>query len=127
MNWQRIWTGTAIATLLIALFDFLTARLGFANLSLASFASVVLLVEAILQGFFCSYLYAVARRQLGPGPKTAVIIGSMLYLIKYGFTFIWMLAPGGSRMGALLYLAIGWTKLVAATYLAGWQYIERAP
>ncbi len=127
MNWKRIWTGAACATGVIALFDFFTLRFGTSNFSLLGLTSVILLSEAFVQGFFCSAFYAVARPRLGPGPKTAIIVGTALYLIKYGLGLIWMLAPGIPVSAAFLHVIIGWGKFVLATYLAGWQYIEKAP
>lgn len=127
MNWKRIWIGAALATAVIAVFDFVTLRLGTPDFSLLSLGSVALLIEAFVQGFFCSSLYVVARPRLGPGPKTAVIVATTLYLIKYGLGFIWMLTPGIPISAAFLHVVVGWGKFMLGTYLAGWQYIERAP
>jgi len=36
---------------------------------------------------------------------------------------VWLAAPGA----AFFQMILLWLKFVAATYLAGWQYIEKAP
>ena len=94
---------------------------------LTGLKSVMFIVEALIQGFFCSCLYAVARPRLGPGPKTAVVVATSIYLIRFGLNFIWIMARGTTPLGAFINLISGWGTLIVCTYLAGWQYIERAP
>ena len=77
-------------------------------------------VSYCLDGFFCAWLYAVMRPRLGPGPKNALITGTALFFIKQGLTlFI-------SGRG-ILWLVLLWIKLLIGSYIAGWQYIEKAP
>src|SRR5439155_9174678 len=85
-----------------------------------------LLVPGIVMGFLLSWLYVLARPRLGPGPKTAILMGSIGFAFAnphfFGLT-VWI----SSSMGALVQMVLLWLKFVAGTYLAGWQYIEKAP
>jgi len=88
--------------------------------------AVSLIVPSLIMGFLLSWLYALARPRLGPGPKTALIMGSIGFAFANPHFFglsIWMSYPGA----ALLQLVALWLKFAAATSLAGWQYIEPAP
>lgn len=125
MNWKRIWTGAAIAALFIMVFDFfvmhLTSRSGLLHVE----GSVA--IQTVLDGFFCSFLYVVFRPRLGPGPKTAILVGTCIYLLKHGLGLVWILLRTPAPGAIVAVLALAWVKLVSATYLAGWQYIEKAP
>jgi hypothetical protein len=88
--------------------------------------AVSLIVPSLIMGFLLSWLYALARPRLGPGPKTALIMGSI------GFAFAnphffgisnWLAYPSV----VLIQFVMSWLKFAAATYVAGWQYIEKAP
>ena len=134
MNWSRIWTGGAIAGAALWLFDmayliltqrFLVPEPNLMWNELGGIATSIL-VSSIVTGFLLCWLYALARPRLGPGPKTAILMGTI------GFTFanphffsltVWM----SSFAGALTLMITSWLKFAVATYLAGWQYIEKAP
>ena len=85
-----------------------------------------LVLPSLVTGFLLSWLYALARPRLGPGPGTGFLVGTI------GFAFsntqfvslsIWTSYP----MAAFTQLIILWLKFAAAASLAGWQYIEKAP
>jgi hypothetical protein len=126
MNWKRIGTGAALAALLILLLNMTVIQLTAQHIHWPTAISA-LIAQALVDGFFCSCLYAVVRPRLGPGPRTAVLVGSAIYLIKHGFSVFWVLAAAPSKMTVLSVLGMAWIKFMAATYLAGWQYIENAP
>jgi len=134
MNWKHIWIGSAIAAAVLWLFDLgnliLTQRIMVPEPNLMwgelMMISGSLVLPSLLAGFLLSWLYALARPRLGPGPGTALLVGTI------GFAFsntqfvglsIWMSYP----MAALAQLVTFWLKFAAATCLAGWQYIEKAP
>jgi hypothetical protein len=134
MNWIRIWTGAAIAAAVLWFFDIgnliLTQRVLVPepNLMWGEVSSIAasLIVPSLVTGFLLSWLYALTRPRLGPGPLTALVMGSIGFAFAnphfFGLT-IWMASP----TGALIQMALLWLKFAAATYLAGWQYIEKAP
>lgn len=134
MNCKRIWTGAAIAAAVLWLFELgnliLTQRIMVPepNLMWDELVpiAVSLIVPSLIMGFLLSWLYALARPRLGPGPKTALIMGSI------GFAFAnphffgisnWLAYPSV----VLIQFVMSWLKFAAATYVAGWQYIEKAP
>src|SRR4051812_13346925 len=132
MNWKRIGTGTLAAGGLIFLVTILTNALfrhfsGLTPLDFKLSEYLGLGAEALLLGFFCIDLYAIARPRLGPGPKTAAIVGTTIYLIKFGFAFVWVLFGQSARLPAATQVVFPWLTFIAASYVAGWQYIERAP
>src|SRR5690349_2552894 len=101
MNWKRIWSGTYIAALFMYCFDMLSMRLIAPGMVLHW--EIPTLVQILLDGFFCTCLYAAVRPRLGPGPKTAVIVGSTIYLIKHGLSLVWiLLRPPVNGMAAAL-------------------------
>src|SRR5438876_1709491 len=134
MNWNRIWIGAVIAGATLLIFDIgnliLTQRILVPepNLMWRELAAIAgsLIVPSLVMGFLLSWLYVLARPRLGPGPKTAILMGSIGFAFAnphfFGLT-VWMSSP----TGAFVQMALLWLKFVAATYLAGWQYIEKAP
>src|SRR5260370_40771012 len=89
MNWTRIWIGAAIAAIALWVFDIgnlvLTQRVLVSepNLMWGEIGSISgsLLVPSLIMGFLLSWLYVLARPRLGPGPKTALLMGTI------GFAF----------------------------------------
>jgi hypothetical protein len=134
MNWKRIWTGSAMAALVLWLFDLanlvLSQRILVAepNLSWGELAPIAgsLVVPSLVNGFLLSVLYALTRPRLGPGPTTALLMGSIGFVFAnpqfFGLS-MWISYPSA----AFIQFLFSWMKFAAATYLAGWQYIEKAP
>jgi len=134
MNWNRIWTGTGLAAVALWLFDMgnlvLTQRVLVSepNLAWGELFSIAgsLVAPSLVMGFLLSWMYVLARPRLGPGPKTAILMGSIGFAFAnshfFGLT-VWL----SSGMATLIQMALLWFKFVAATYLAGWQYIEKPP
>ena len=134
MNWKRIWTGTAVAAVAFWLFDVanlvLTQRLmvSEANLMWSEIVSIAgsLVVTSIVSGFLLCWLYVLARPRMGPGPRTALLVGTIGFVFanpQFFSVTVWL----SSFTGALIILSFTWVKFALATYLAGWQYIEKAP
>ena len=134
MNWTRIWTGSVVSSAALWLFDIgnlvLTQRLLVSepNLMWSEIVSIAgsLIVPSLVMGFLLSWLYVLARPRLGPGPKTALIMGSIGFAFANPQFFsltVWVT----SFEGALIMMVTTWLKFAIATYLAGWQYIEKAP
>jgi hypothetical protein len=130
MNWPRVWSGALFAALVI-----IVGECGAVAISASGpfrwmdlWAYKILLLAAPAVGFVLSYFYALARPRLGPGPRTALWIGTLiaivwvaaLYPILAGLLFT-------QWIQSLPLLAIKWIECLAAAYVAGWQYIERAP
>ena len=114
MNWQRIWTGTAVATIVLILFDILGSR------------PPITMTTEVISGLMLTWLYALARPRLGPGPRTALMMGSIGFFLANQALFHtpeWKF----DAWSVLLRLSFNWLKFAVATYLAGWQYIEKAP
>jgi len=134
MNWNRIWTGAALAAVILWLFELgnliLTQRILVPepNLMWGELVpiSMSLIVPSLVAGFLLSWLYALARPRLGPGPKTALIMGSIGFAFANPHFFglsSWISYPSV----VLVQFVTAWLKFAAATYFAGWQYIEKAP
>jgi hypothetical protein len=139
VNTKRILSGGLLAGLVIFVFDYLLNHvvLGSAwhELYVSGYLQKVkpytVPSAALLDlgvGFILMWLYALARPRLGPGPKTAIVMGSLgwfLFFVPRAFDqWMWYQVP--SQIPAV-YLIGGLLDCWIATYLAGWQYIERAP
>lgn len=134
MNWPRIRIGAFLAGIVLWVADLLVLnRNVFATaeplktfLLEAKSAAVYLFLPELVVGFILCWLYVLARPRLGPGPLTAIIMGSIAFVLSHPYLLdfpMWLTAPKVAGFQAV----IGWLKFVAATYVAGWQYIERAP
>jgi len=134
MNWKHIWIGAAVAAVVLWLFDLgnliLTQRIMVSepNLLWGELMAISgsLVLPSLVTGFLLSWLYALARPRLGPGPGTALLTGTIGFAFANPQFFslsIWTSYP----TAAFTQLATFWLKFAAATYLAGWQYIEKAP
>ena len=139
MNWKRIWTGALCAGLVFFGLDFLINHVilisawrayGLAG-HLKPFGPhivPVLILKDLLVGFMLMWLYALARPRLGPGPKTAFRMGLVAWALLYVPMSInqWLFDPMPSIIPATYFIA-GLVQCWIAIYVAGWQYIERAP
>lgn len=134
MNWKRIGSGAALAGFVIFAWEVAQFYILQVVLSPGSSLSpkevqqimLVVLSPSFAIGFFLCWLYALARPRLGPGPMTALIMGS----IAWGLAYHSLLNPWvwTTSFGAMcLQTGLSWLKYIAAMYLAGWQYMEKAP
>ena len=84
------------------------------------------ILPSLVAGGLVSFLYVLARPRLGPGPRTALWMGTLAWgLVVQPFfnPMTWLNAP----LLTFGFLALAWLKYIAATYIAGWQYMEKAP
>jgi len=134
MNWARIWIGSAFAGAALLFFDIgnliLTQRIMTPepNLMWGELVPIAcnLIVPSVVLGFLLCWMYVLARPRLGPGPKTAILIGSIGFIFAntyFAGLAVWMNSPSAT----LIQFILLWFKFAAATYLAGWQYIEKSP
>ena len=130
MNWKRIGSGAAFATSVLWICDSL--RHGFAPwsepLSLPPLAAVpgFLILPDALIGFLLMWLYILARPRMGPGPRTAFLMATVGFALANANLInpaLWVEEPVAAISG----LVLGWLSFAAATYVAGWQYMEKAP
>lgn len=88
-------------------------------------AIAVSVVMSLITGFAVVFFYAAARPRFGPGPKTAVLVGVVVWLAGYFVTLLGYetmeLFP--TRMLAL-WAVIGLVELIVAATLGAWIYRE---
>src|SRR5687768_2775717 len=82
MNWKRIWMGTAMAGMVFLLFDFSIYIIQDIVKREAPWVMLWRTLPGFLgpyfvTGFLLSWMYVLARPRLGPGPKTALIVGTV--------------------------------------------------
>ncbi len=134
MNWPRIGRGGALAALALLVYDMgvmvLSQRIFVSepNLAWAELGPIALslILPNLVTGFLLCWMYVLARPRLGPGPKTAILTGTIGFAFAnphyFGVTVFLV-----SGLGAFLQIGAVWLKFALATYLAGWQYLEKAP
>ena len=87
------------------------------------------LSHSLLIGFILSWLYVLARPRLGPGPKTAVVVGALVFALRASAAMVVCLMievrPFWPVSGLIFTMTL--LECLIATSLAGWQYIEKAP
>ena len=139
MNTKRLITGGLLAGLIIFLSDFVLNHLFLGAewhalyvggyLQHVKVYTVPLAAAAdFMVGFALMWLYALARPRLGPGPKTALIMGTiawLLFIVPRAYDqWMWYLVP--AKIPAVTLIG-GLFGIWIAIYVAGWQYIEKAP
>ncbi len=134
MNWKRVLTGTLAAAVVLWLFDLgnliLQQRIMVPEPNLLW--SEILPISGsnvfpnLIAGGLLAWLYALVRPRLGPGPKTALLMGTVGFLFANPNFFSYAMWAT-SISATFTQLVLLWMKFAAATYLAGWQYIEKAP
>lgn len=134
MNWPRIRLGTLLAASVIFFWDVVTGLVarhffGAVDTGVAAYLKALAtaqLLPDLIAGFLVCWLYVLARPRLGPGPRTAAVIGSIAFSLAFLQLFsplVWMQSPREAALG----IAVHCLKFIAAAYVAGWQYIEKAP
>ncbi len=139
MNWKRIWTGALAAGGVVCIVEWFVNGVllkgSWQILQLARFVNspkpffpVVILLQSVGIGFVLTWLYVLARPRLGPGPKTAFVTSSIAWFLLWGCYGItqWLWLPFPPRV-LWIGLTGGFIECWLGTYLAGWQYIEKAP
>jgi hypothetical protein len=85
----------------------------------------VFVVLGFILGIVMVWLYAAVRPRLGPGPKTAAMVGVAVWFFAYVISTAGMVAMGmASANVAALILVWGLVELVLAALAGGWAYKE---
>ena len=114
MNWKRIWIGGLIAAAILLCFDWWASR------------SVLVIPSELVTGFLLTWLYVLARPRIGPGPRTALLMATIAFFLS-SHPFLHAEEWKNDPLNEIEILGFAWLKFAVATYLAGWQYIEKAP
>jgi hypothetical protein len=134
INWGRVILGGLVAGLIISAADWLaqttvasgfnerTAALG---LRVEALAITIFIVFAFLQGIIAVWLYAAIRPRYGPGAKTAVIAGGVLWILMG--LMGWAYPTGMDLITRTEYMQLAaWSlvEYVVATLVGAWLYRE---
>ncbi len=85
----------------------------------------VYLVVGFLLGIITVWIYAAMRPRFGPGPKTAVLAGLVVWLLAYAWRLLDIGLTGLFDPGLLvLPAAWGLVEVVIAALAGGWLYRE---
>ena len=88
-------------------------------------AVAVFVTMGFVVGILTVWLYAAIRPRLGPGPKTAVCAGSLVWSLTYLYSSIAFGVLGINSM-SLVVLVIVWTlvEMIVASAVGGYLYKE---
>jgi hypothetical protein len=86
--------------------------------------AVFVALTAVL-GFVTIFLYALIRPRLGPGPKTAMLAGLVVWTVSYLYSAITVVTVGLHSMG-LVVVIIMWSavEMLIASAVGGYLYNE---
>jgi hypothetical protein len=137
MSWKRIVWGGLAAGLLMNVIDMLVGVLVLGPRYMSCQALGIFLKEPRLpfvplwilgifaEGLILAWLYAAVRPRLGPGPKTALLVGlaaGLLTHVPYNFSMVCWGLQG--RMMPFVWMVSGIAEFILGTLLAGWIYRE---
>lgn len=82
-------------------------------------------VLTMLLGFATVWLYAAIRPRFGPGPKTAIVAGLIVWALSYLYLAITLGVIGMNSMGIVV-LGIVWSavEMIVAASVGGYLYTE---
>lgn len=88
-------------------------------------AIAVFILETFVIGFMTVWLYAAMRPRFGPGPKTAIMSGVVVWVLCYLYTGIAFGVMGVNSMGIVV-LGVIWslTEMIIASAVGGYLYSE---
>lgn len=104
----------------------MTAELAARNLPPVGGAAIaVFTVITLLTGIFTVWLYAAIRPRFGPGPKTAICAGLIVWGLAYLYSAITFAVLGINSLGITV-LVIAWTavEMIVASAVGGYLYNE---
>ncbi len=85
----------------------------------------IFVLVGFLFGIVMTWFYAAARPRLGPGPKTAAIIGAALWFPSYLMPVLGWVILGMAPLGLGVVMAIwGLVEMVLSSVAGGWLYQE---
>ena len=85
----------------------------------------VFVAMTLLLGFATVWLYAAIRPRFGPGPKTAIVAGLIVWALSYLYLSITMGVLGINSMGMVV-VGIMWSavEMIVAASVGGYLYTE---
>jgi hypothetical protein len=88
--------------------------------------SIPLTVALYGLGFVCVWIYAAARPRFGPGAKTAICVGVIVWAASHLFTAVYIHAGVAILPPRMVWLPAAWTfiEVPLATAVGGWLYRE---
>jgi len=88
-------------------------------------AIIIFVVLCFLLGIATVWLYAAIRPRFGPGAKTAMCAGSLVWALSYGFSSVGIGVMGFLSWG-LIALTLVWTlvEVLVAAYVGAYLYSE---
>ena len=83
------------------------------------------IVLGFLLGIATVWLYAAIRPRLGPGPKTAMVAGLLVWALSYLYASVFFYMLGTQSMGLVL-LGVVWSavEMIIASAVGGYLYKE---
>jgi hypothetical protein len=83
------------------------------------------IIMGFIMGWLLVWLYAAVRPRFGPGPRAAVAVGAIVWLLAYFWSSIAMVLMGFMPAGlTLIALAWGLVELVVASWAGARLYSE---
>ena len=88
--------------------------------AIATFTGVTFLL-----GIATVWLYAAIRPRLGPGPKTAMVAGLLVWALSYAYSGVFFYMLGTQSLG-LVVLGVVWSaiEMIIASSVGGYLYTE---
>ena len=102
------------------------AELAAHNLPPVSTAAIATFtVVTLLLGIVTVWLYAAIRPRLGPGPKTAIVAGMVVWALSYLYASIFFYMLGTQSLG-LVVLGVVWSgvEMIIASSVGAYLYTE---
>ncbi len=137
MNWKRIILGGLVAGLVMNVIDVITEMFVLGERYKQLQEAGVFLKEPRLPfvpiwilglfatGVLAAWFYAAVRPRLGPGPRTALLVGLYLGLLAHVPYNVTHAAWGmQGRFMPLVWMLGGMVQMIVGTLIAGWLYKE---
>lgn len=118
INFVGVLKGGLAAALIMNISQYLLRLMIGAN-AMGSVAAVVVRTTALAIAMV--WLYAAIRPRFGPGPKTAICAG----LVVWGLSYVFQAIVGGQSLGSIVVI-IAWTgvEMLIASSVGGYLYHE---
>ena len=136
INWGRVFLGGLLAGVVLNLFEFVLHSIVLEEDWQAAFAAlgksepgsgaiVIFVITAFGVGILAIWLYAGLRPRYGPGPRTAICVGLLVWALAYLVPTLGNIALGIFPTGLMLLpTAVGLVEVPLATLAGAWTYKE---
>jgi hypothetical protein len=135
VNWNRVLLGGLLAGVIINVLEFVTNGVVLASQweaamkplgrSMSGSALIAFAILGFVSGITAVLLYATFRSRFGPGPKTAVLTGSIFWMIGYALPSLGFSAAGFlPRRLMLIGIMVGFVEVILASVAGAWLYKE---